>query len=438
MPSGVAYGSLKFSEQIAFFRAKKNVLTERWTDVWEAEHDHAFMVAGANRIDLLADLRTAVDKAIADGTGLEAFRRDFDQIVARYGWEYNGGRNWRTRVIFETNLRTSYAAGRYAQLQKLKSVLPYWRYRHSDAVAHPRPQHQAWNGLVLHADDPWWNTHYPPNGWGCQCTVEGVDDLDLRDMGKSGPDTAPPIDMQPVTIGGRGPAPRTVETPAGVDPGFGYAPGKSAFETGLPPGKPPAPLPAVPGKQPPPLPVTSTVPANLLRLTQETLIKATKLPALAGAEALGALLAMPRTAQALDASFNAWQLLAVGAGLLAATNPPQDSPVIGGLNPALVTALADAGVTPASAVIVAGGTPTATPGVPAALRSPRAVLLDRTSGQLLYVGAPDASGRALAVWIKPGSTPQSPNVYVAAAVISVTELRKRQKAGALRPVQGAL
>ena len=179
----VAYGSLPFKEQIAFFRRKRNVLTERWTDLWLAQHDHGFMVAGANRIDLLIDLRAAIDRAIADGTGLPAFRADFDKIVAKYGWDYTGGRNWRTRVIYETNLRTSYAAGRYAQLQSLKRVMPYWRYRHSDAVMHPRPLHLSWNNLVLLADDSWWLTHFGPNGWGCQCTVEHSNSAVLLSLG---------------------------------------------------------------------------------------------------------------------------------------------------------------------------------------------------------------------------------------------------------------
>ena len=68
----VAYGSLPFKEQIAFFRAKKDVLTDSYLDVWETQHDVAFMVAGANRADLLADLRTAVDKAISTGSTLPA------------------------------------------------------------------------------------------------------------------------------------------------------------------------------------------------------------------------------------------------------------------------------------------------------------------------------------------------------------------------------
>lgn len=231
MPDSPAnYGSLPFKEQIAFFRRKLNLPTNAWTDIWQQAHDHAFVVAGANRADLVADFRQAVDRAIAEGGTLEQFRKDFDAIVAKHGWSYNGGRNWRSRVIYETNLRTSYAAGRFAQLQALKGVRPFWRYRHSDSVTHPRPQHLAWNGLVLHADDPWWHTHFPPNGWGCQCTVEALNARDLQRLGKDGPDTAPPIDLQTVTVGINGPSPRAVDTPAGIDPGFGYAPGADAWQ----------------------------------------------------------------------------------------------------------------------------------------------------------------------------------------------------------------
>lgn len=221
------YGSLPFGEQIRFFRRKVELPTNAWTDIWQAEHDHAFVVAGANRVDLVQDFMLAVDKAIAQGTTLAEFRRDFDRIVAQYGWDYNGGRNWRSRVIYETNLRTSYAAGRYAQLQETKRWRPYWQYVHSDAVVHPRPQHLAWNGLVLKADDEWWKAHYPPNGWGCQCSVRSLAERDLQKLGKAGPDDAPDDGTETVTVGTRGPTPRTVETPAGVDPGFGYAPGAS-------------------------------------------------------------------------------------------------------------------------------------------------------------------------------------------------------------------
>lgn len=183
------YGDLPFEEQIEFFRNKVNLPTERWDDLWQAAHDRAFVVAGAMRADLLVDLRAAVEQAIAEGTTLEAFRRDFAAIVEKRGWSgWTGqgtreGEAWRTQVIYGTNLRTSHAAGRYAQLQAIKHARPYWRYRHGDSVIAPRPHHQALDGLILPADDPFWQTAYPPNGWGCRCYVESLAPRDLEREG---------------------------------------------------------------------------------------------------------------------------------------------------------------------------------------------------------------------------------------------------------------
>lgn len=223
------YGSLPFAEQIEFFRRKVNLPSDDWTQLWQEGHDHGFVVAGASKDALVADFRAAVDKAIADGTTIETFREGFDRIVAQHGWSYNGGRGWRTRVIYDTNLRTSYAAGRHAQMQRVKSAMPYVRYRHNDSVRVPRPEHLAWDGLVLRNDDPWLNTHRPPNGWGCRCYIEPLDGDDLRSLDKSVPDAAPPIEWEEKTIGTQGAHPRTVRVPKGIDPGFAYSPGATAW-----------------------------------------------------------------------------------------------------------------------------------------------------------------------------------------------------------------
>lgn len=219
------YGSLSFAEQIAFFKQKALVPTERWDDLLREAHDHAFVVAGAQKADLLADLHGAVLKGIEQGTTLEEFRRDFDSIVFRHGWtgwtgeDTPGGVAWRTRVIYETNLRSSYAAGRWEQIQAVKADRPYLEYRHNDAVLYPRPEHVAWDGLVLPADDPWWQTHYPPNGWGCKCRVFALSESDLVKLGKGGPDQAPPSPINPKT-----------GAPEGIDRGWDYAPGASRWQ----------------------------------------------------------------------------------------------------------------------------------------------------------------------------------------------------------------
>jgi hypothetical protein len=224
----INYGSLPFEKSIEAFRDKLNLPTSSWTDIYQGQHARAFVVAGAMKEDILTDFRNIVDKVIAQGMSLEDFRKDFDTIVAKHGWGYNGSRNWRSRVIYETNLYQAHNTGRYAQMQKVKATRPYWTYHHNDAVEHPRPEHVAIDGLTLHADDPYWDYYYPQNGWGCKCYITTHSKRELERKGiKLG--EAPAIEFEEKTIGIRGPSPRTVTVPKGIDPGFAYNPGKAAW-----------------------------------------------------------------------------------------------------------------------------------------------------------------------------------------------------------------
>lgn len=216
---------LPFAEQINYFRAKLNLPTQSYADIYGAEHDAAFVIAGMTRMDMLADMRAAVEQAIAEGTTLETFRAAFDDLVARTGWQYNGGRDWRTSVIYNTNLYSSYQAGRYEQMQEMKHLRPYWEYRHRDGQKYPRPEHQAWDGLVLHCDDPWWQTHYPINAYGCKCTVFAHSKRSLERNGLT-IGKAPPVEMHTQLIGKNSANPRIVAVPKGIDPGFDRIPGK--------------------------------------------------------------------------------------------------------------------------------------------------------------------------------------------------------------------
>ena len=241
MPN-TSYGSLPFAEQIEFLRRKVNIPTNSWTDIYGAEHDYAFTVAGANRNAIVADFRSAIEKVIAEGGTLEGFRKDFDNIVAAHGWDYNGGRSWRSRTIYETNLFSSYNAGRFEQLEAAKDVLPYRQYHHSGSE-NPRAEHLAWDGLILRADDPWWQTHTPINAWGCQCSVSGLTEDDLTELGKTALDKAPPLELETHTIGQRSlNGPREVTVPKGIDPGFEHTPGRSRLEGAIPPELPNPPI----------------------------------------------------------------------------------------------------------------------------------------------------------------------------------------------------
>lgn len=229
----VKYGALPFTQQSELFRAKNPIPTEHWNDLTRDGHDTGFMVAGAMKADLVTDLQGAIQKAIDKGTTLTEFRRDFKSIVAKHGWtgwtgsDTEAGIAWRTKLIYETNLRSSYQAGRWQQIQAGKAHRPYLQYHHSHASVNARDLHVSWHGKVLSVDDPWWKSHYPPNGYGCKCTAHPLSERDLKKLGKDRQDPAPDDGTYPWVD------PKTGQShtfPNGVQPFWDYVPGKSVVE----------------------------------------------------------------------------------------------------------------------------------------------------------------------------------------------------------------
>lgn len=222
-------------EAVAFFRQKGFKIGFDHRDVWRQEHQAAFTVAKAMQIDLLVEIRAQVDAALADGTPFETFKAALKPNLVKRGWwgrammtdpadgqqkEVQLGSTRRLKVIYDTNLRTAHSEGQWARIQANKATLPYLMYDHTPS-AHERKEHAAWDGLVLPADDPWWQSHMPVKAWGCKCRVIQM--------------SARQIARQGLTVG-QAPAERytdytnkrsgaTQRVPAGVDPEFHYPPG---------------------------------------------------------------------------------------------------------------------------------------------------------------------------------------------------------------------
>jgi len=226
--------ALPFQEAIDFLRGKLDVPTASWTDIREAMHARAFVVAGAIKSQLIADFHAAINAAIAEGRTLAQFRQDFDRIVAAHGWDYNGSRNWRSAVIYNTNMRMAVAAGRWAQGLRLAAdgTKVYIRYT-AVLDSRTRPAHREWHGVILPMDHPFWDTHFPPNGWNCRCSIQFLTDHDLARWGwtVTSAEDIPAIlwEQRPLqTPDGT----ETVSVPEGVDTGFGYNVGKAAWGRG--------------------------------------------------------------------------------------------------------------------------------------------------------------------------------------------------------------
>lgn len=181
MPA-VKYIDVPDQAAIDFLKGKANITTRAWDDLQKQVHAKAFTVAGATKLALLKDIRAAVESAIENGESISKFRKRFDQAVNDHGWEYNGKRGWRTRVIYDTNIRTARMAGRWDKLQQNKEHRPYLMYR-TAGDERVRDKHKQWHQIILPVDHPFWKTFFPPNGWGCRC---GVRTVSQRDMDRNG------------------------------------------------------------------------------------------------------------------------------------------------------------------------------------------------------------------------------------------------------------
>ncbi len=222
-------------EAIEYFRQKGYQIGFNWQDVWQQEHQAAFTVAKAMQIDILRDIRAAVDGALADGTTFADFRRNLKSLLVQKGWWGKSemadpdtgeikmvqlGSTRRLKTIYDTNLRTAHSEGQWERIQTSKTSFPYLQYSGNNSE-HPRLQHAAWDGLILPADHPFWQAHMPVKAWGCKCRViqlsQGM--MERRGLSVGEAPTVPEYTYINKRTG------EVQQIPLGVDPAFHYPPG---------------------------------------------------------------------------------------------------------------------------------------------------------------------------------------------------------------------
>ena len=217
-----------------------------WSEVYADEHAGAFTAAKIAKLDIARTLFDGLRRALEEGRTPEMFIKDVRPSLERAGWwgvvedaSLTGTSDAvaitpsRLRRIYDTNMRGSRAAALWARFQDGKAERPYLRY---SAVMdrRTRPEHRAWHGTILPVDHPWWESHFPPNGWNCRCTVISLSQRDLDRRGWKANEQPPPAGpgraFRRRVRGGWGPV---QEVPHGIDPGFEHNAGIASLRVAI-------------------------------------------------------------------------------------------------------------------------------------------------------------------------------------------------------------
>lgn len=238
---------------VAYLKSKGYAITWNWQEMLDQAHDQAFTVAKAMRLDLLSDIRGALETALQEGQTLKQFIAALQPTLESQGWwgkqvivDSQGvgelvqlGSPRRLKTIYQTNLQSAYMAGRKAEMEQTTETHPYWMYV-AILDGKTRPSHRALHGQVFRHDDPIWSAIYPPNGFNCRCRVVALSEAAVKRRGlkivssdgrmftetvETGIDkrtgevrTAPITGIRTTDAAGK---PITFRT----DPGFNHAPG---------------------------------------------------------------------------------------------------------------------------------------------------------------------------------------------------------------------
>jgi SPP1 gp7 family putative phage head morphogenesis protein len=108
-----------------------------------------------------------VASMLTDGGKLRTYA-DFEKEALKVSVNYNT--NW-LQSEYQTAVSSAESASQWNDIQKTKGEYTLLKYvtQHDEKVRH---EHETFDGTTLPVDHPYWNTHFPPNGFRCRCYVQ--------------------------------------------------------------------------------------------------------------------------------------------------------------------------------------------------------------------------------------------------------------------------
>jgi len=156
-------------EAIDYFKKKKIVTRTVFDNLTDDARQGSFTVAGVYRKRTIEGFKNAITDALENGTAQAEVIKTFRGIIKGDVKQKELGA-WHLENIFRTNIQMAYGVGRRRSLESVADLLPWWTY-HAIGDDRTRPAHRALQNVTLRADNPFWESHYPPWAFACRCSV---------------------------------------------------------------------------------------------------------------------------------------------------------------------------------------------------------------------------------------------------------------------------
>lgn len=159
-------------EALAWFKKRVPITKVEWFKLTQRAQEKTFTIAGIAQLDLIAKTQRALLKAIKDGETLRDFKK---RVGKQLEDEWGEKRAWHLELIFRNALQRAYQAGRREALMK-PGTLAIRPYLKAEPILDARTSEycRPLFGVVLPADHPFWNTHWPPLHHGCRTSIRSL------------------------------------------------------------------------------------------------------------------------------------------------------------------------------------------------------------------------------------------------------------------------
>lgn len=150
---------MPFDEALEYFSSLEIVSAEQFYADLQSYSGVSFTVSRITQLDTLTAIQEAITDAMSsDAFDPEALKETIQQVAVSRG--ETALTPFHLETIVQTNVQTAYSKGRYLQLTGSK--MPYWQY-FAIGDKDTTPLCLSLDGRVFRADDPFWDTYYPPN-----------------------------------------------------------------------------------------------------------------------------------------------------------------------------------------------------------------------------------------------------------------------------------